>query len=41
MKIFDLTNLKSLPNKFLFIAAPLKFNNTDGFPVRALAITDD
>lgn len=36
----NLTELKELPNEFLFIAAPLKFNNADGSPVRAIAIVE-
>ena len=34
----NLTNLENIPNEFLFIAAPLKFNDADGAPVRAMAI---
>lgn len=36
----NLTNLKSVPSEFLFIATPLKFNNADGSPVRAIAIVE-
>ncbi|MGL6106737.1 cyclase family protein [Romboutsia sp.] len=34
----NLTNLKALPSEFLFVATPLKFNNADGSPVRAIGI---
>lgn len=34
----NLTNLNGLPSEFLFVATPLKFNNADGSPVRAIAI---
>lgn len=36
----NLNNLEGLPEEFLFIATPLKFNNADGSPVRAIAIAD-
>lgn len=36
----NLTNLENAPNEFLFVAAPLKFDNADGAPVRAMAIID-
>ncbi|MGL5329792.1 MAG: cyclase family protein, partial [Peptostreptococcaceae bacterium] len=34
----NLTNLKDVADEFLFVATPLKFNNADGSPVRAIAI---
>jgi kynurenine formamidase len=36
-----LTNLKLLPNTVEFVALPLKLENIDGSPVRAIAIIDD
>lgn len=36
----NLMNLNNLPKEFLFIAAPLKYNNADGSPVRAIAMFD-
>ena len=38
--IENLTNLESLPEKFLFIAAPLKYDNADGSQVRAIGIVN-
>ncbi|HBF6253145.1 TPA: cyclase family protein, partial [Clostridioides difficile] len=29
-----------VPEKFLFIAAPFKYNDADGAPVRAIAIVE-
>lgn len=36
----NLINLDKLPQEFLFIAAPLKYNDADGSPIRAMAIVD-
>ena len=38
--IENLTNLENVPEKFLFIAAPFKYNDADGAPVRAIAIVE-
>ena len=38
--IENLTNLETVPEKFLFIAAPFKYNDADGAPVRAIAIVE-
>ena len=40
LKVENLINLDKLPQEFLFIAAPLKYNDADGSPVRAMAIVD-
>lgn len=38
----NLTNLERIPNKlFTFYAMPLKFENSDGAPIRAVAVIDD
>lgn len=36
--IENLNNLDKLPEKFLFIATPLKYEEADGCPVRAIAV---
>ncbi|MCC0679625.1 cyclase family protein [Clostridioides sp. ES-S-0005-03] len=38
--IENLTNLEAVPERFLFIAAPFKYNDADGAPVRAIAIVE-